>query len=240
MIKNYHSFHPRQRPQVIEVLVSRPSFAEELLAVVAAGSIPVNDLTAFDVRQIRSLNDPELIGRVSELWGEVRESPAEKREQIHTLKSRIGRQIFGASLSKGRALFNDSCSKYHRLFGQGDPIGPDLTGSNRNNLDYLLGNIIDPSAIVSKDFRMTVVVTVDGRVLNGLVTAETEKTLTLQTQTDRKTIDRDEIEEVRSTSQSPMPEGILDNLSGNQIHDLIAYLMNPIQVPLPDETQEQP
>ena len=93
--------------------------------------------------------------------------------------------------------------------------------------------VVDPSAVVGKDFLMTVVLTADGRVWNGLVAAKTDKTLTLQTQTDRKTIDLDDIEEIQRTPQSPMPDGLLDNLSEDQIRDLIAYLMQGAQVALP-------
>ena len=67
------------------------------------------------------------------------------------------------------------------LYGVGRKVGPDLTGSNRKNLDYLLENVIDPSASVGSDFRAWVVVLDDGRVLNGVVTEQTERTLTLQT-----------------------------------------------------------
>ena len=104
-------------------------------------------------------------------------------------------------------------------------------------MDYLLENVVDPSAVVSKDFRMSVVVLADGRVRNGLVIAQNEKTLTLQTQTEQVTINRGTIEEVRVTSQSPMPEGLLDNLAFDEARDLAAYLMQPAQVPLPNGKQ---
>jgi putative heme-binding domain-containing protein len=116
------------------------------------------------------------------------------------------------------------------LFGQGETIGPDLTGANRNNIDYLLENVVDPSAVVTKDFRMTIVEMTDGRVLNGLVLVKNDKTLTLQTQTDQQTIGLDNVAQMRITTQSSMPDGLLDSLSPQQIRDLIAYLMQPAQV----------
>ena len=57
------------------------------------------------------------------------------------------------------------------LYGEGGKVGPDLTGGGRNNLDYLLENIVDPSAVVTADFRMSIVELKDGGVLNGLVAA---------------------------------------------------------------------
>ena len=95
----------------------------------------------------------------------------------------------------------------------GGEIGPDLTGSGRDNLDYLLENIVDPSATVSADFRMVVVAMNDGRVLNGLVKAESPRTVTLQTQTEAIVLDRSEIESQHPSSASLMPDGLLDTLS---------------------------
>ena len=119
------------------------------------------------------------------------------------------------------------------MYGHGGDIGPDLTGSGRDNLDYVLENIIDPSATVGADFRMSVVAMADGRVLNGLVRSRTDRTLTLQTQTESLTLERREIDQVKPSPLSLMPEGLLDPLTSEQVRDLIAYLNKRTQAPLP-------
>ncbi len=236
LVKNYRRFRSPQKPLVIEVLTSRKNFADVLLLAIEAGKLPLADLTAYDVRQIHSLGDSQLNKRVTELWGEIRDSPQEKRERIADLKNLLTpNRLANASPANGRLLFNSSCAKCHRLFGGGEKIGPELTGANRNNIDYLLENIVDPSAVVSKDFRMTIVQTTDGQTLNGLVAAKNEKTLALQTQNELKIILLDDIEEIKTSSMSPMPDGLLDNLSEDQIANLISYLMQPSQVQLPEE-----
>ena len=121
----------------------------------------------------------------------------------------------------------------HRLYGEGGEVGPDLTGTGRANLDYLIENIVDPSAAVSADFRMTVVNLKDGRILNGFITARTDRTLTLRTMTEKTTIERAEISGLQEMTQSMMPEGLLQAFSETQLRDLFAYLMHPSQVPLP-------
>ena len=234
LIGNYYRFRAPTRPKVIELLVSRPTFAKELLVAIHAGRIPADELSAFDVRQIRSLDDPSLSDQITALWGEVRESPREKLEAIDGLKKMLTTEaIAKASPNRGRLLFNKNCMQCHKLFGQGESIGPDLTGANRTNLDFLLENIVDPSAVVGKDFTMTILLMEDGRVLNGLVVSKNEKTLRLQTQTELKTIELIDIEVMKQTTKSPMPDGLLDQMQDNQIQDLIAYLMQPTQVPLP-------
>src|SRR6202020_1364219 len=101
---------------------------------------------------------------------------------ITAIKKRLdAKALAGADRGRGRALFDRLCASCHRLHGQGGEIGPDLTGSGRDNIDYLLENIIDPGATVTADFRMVVVAMNDGRVLNGMVKAQSERTLTLQT-----------------------------------------------------------
>ena len=231
LVKNYSRFRSPERPKVIAMLVSRKSFANELVQAMEEEKIGVGDLTAFDVRQIRSLGDENLFARVTKLWGEIRDSPADRITRIATLRSKLTEEkLAGADKSNGRVLFNKTCSKCHKLYGVGEQIGPDLTGANRDNLDYLLENILDPSAVVSRDYRMSIVQTSDGQVLNGLVVSRNERSISLQTQTDLISIPKDEIELIKSTTLSPMPDGLLDNLTAQQTEELIAYLMHPSQV----------
>ena len=127
--------------------------------------------------------------------------------------------------SQGRVLFNTLCSACHTLYGQGGVVGPDLTGAGRDNLDYLLENIADPSAVVTADFRIAVVKLKDGRTLNGFIAARTTRTLTIKSMTESQTVERADI--------ASMPDGLLETLTSDQRRDLIAYLMHPTQVPLP-------
>jgi putative heme-binding domain-containing protein len=86
-----------------------------------------------------------------------------------------------ADRSAGRALFQKTCANCHKLFDAGGAIGPEITGAQRTNLDYLLENLIDPSAAVARDFQMQIIQTTGGRVITGLVVAESENAVTVQT-----------------------------------------------------------
>jgi putative heme-binding domain-containing protein len=236
LARNYNRFHPDDRPAVLETLVSRPAFAHALLDSIASGRsrVPVSDITAVHARQIRSLGDASLTKTLAKVWGELRETPAERKALMKELRRQLTSESpKNPDLSAGRLLFNKTCANCHRLYGDGKQIGPDLTGSQRSNLDYLLENLVDPSAVVGKDYRMSIVVTRDGRVLNGLVVKQYDKTLVLQTHTDQKTIPVGDIEQRKETTLSPMPDGLLEKLSQDQLRNLFAYLMNPQQVPLP-------
>jgi putative heme-binding domain-containing protein len=138
-----------------------------------------------------------------------------------------------ADLAQGRVTFNLACAACHTLYGEGGKVGPDLTGSGRDNLDYVLENVVDPSAVVTADFRMSIVELKDGRVLNGLIAAKTDRTITLKTMTETTTVERAEIQSLRESDLSLMPEGLLDSFSPEQARNLVAYLMHKTQVPLP-------
>jgi putative membrane-bound dehydrogenase-like protein len=231
---SYRKFGAAERPTVIDTLVSRPVFAKALLKDMAAGKIPRADLTAFHARQIAAFKDEALTKLLVEAWGELRESAADKKELIEKLKKQLTPAVLAkGNLSQGRVLFTAICGSCHTMYGQGGKIGPDLTGSGRANLDYLLENIADPSGVVSADFRMSLLTHKDGRVLSGVVTESNARTLTLRTMTETMTLDRADIVKQETSPLSMMPEGLLLAFGPEQVRDLIAYLMHPVQVPLP-------
>jgi putative heme-binding domain-containing protein len=187
------------------------------------------------VRQIRSHGDVELDKRIKEVWGQIGDTPEDKKRQIESLRQLLTQNPgLDSDPSRGRQIFQQRCGSCHRLFGSGQKIGPDLTGANRQNLDYWLENIVAPSLIVSKDYTMSVVELQDGRVLNGLIVNSTQQSLQLQTPTELLTLSAAEVQQTAKTELSPMPDGLLDNLSEQQIRDLFEYLRTPAQVPLPE------
>src|SRR5256885_13541793 len=181
LVKAYRQFHPTERGQLLSALVSRPTFAQALLDAVAEGKIPRADISAFHARQIRSLDDTKLNKKLAEVWGELRDSPTDKRELIAKWKARLTPvALANADKNQGRLAYNTACASCHTLYGEGGKVGPDLTGGGRNNLDYLLDNIVDPSAVVTSDFRISILDLKDVRVLNGIIAARTERTLTVR------------------------------------------------------------
>jgi putative heme-binding domain-containing protein len=220
----------------LETLASRPTFARALLTEVAAGRLPRGDITPFHARQIRSFNDPELTKLLAQAWGELHESAGDKAALLAKLKTELTPATLAAGdKGHGRVVFTQLCSACHRLYGQGGEIGPDLTGAGRDNLDYLLENIIDPSAVVTADFRIAVVKLKDGRTLNGFIAARTARTLTVRSMTETQTIERADVASIEESPQSMMPEGLLQTITPTQRRDLLAYLMHPSQVPLPSQ-----
>jgi mono/diheme cytochrome c family protein len=137
--------------------------------------MPSSDLHAWHVRQILSFDNQELNDLLKSHWGEIRETAGDRREQVAMWKKELTPKVLAkANLGNGRRIFAKTCQNCHRLFGIGGQIGPDITGSNRANPDYILENILDPGAVVGRDYQMTVVALRDGRSISGLLRQETD------------------------------------------------------------------
>lgn len=233
LLAAYASYPANVRQDALQTLASRRAWAVELLDAVEANKISRADLTAFTARQLQSLGDEKLSARVAKLWGTVRTTPADKAKLIADYRKKLPpAALASADLTLGRAVYQKTCANCHQLFDAGGAIGPNLTGAQRTNLDYLLENIVDPSASVGRDFQVQVITTDSGRTLTGIVVAENANAVTLQTQNEKLVIPLTEIEERTPSPQSMMPEGILTPLSLDEIRALVAYLGTREQVPL--------
>ena len=234
IVQHYARFSDDDKREAIATLASRVAYARALLAALERGDIPHRDVSAFAVRQLQSLNDREITEKLNAVWGAVRPTSQGKAAKIADYKRRLTpAALKNADRAQGRLVFVRSCASCHVLFGEGNKVGPELTGAQRNNLDYLLENLVDPNAVVGRDFRVTVLETTGGRVLNGIVQAENENTLTLRTPTDQVLVAKQEIAERTLSPVSMMPEGALDALRPEEVLNLVAYLAGADQAPLP-------
>ena len=236
LLKNYGRFRAPLRDSVVSLLCAREMFATALIEQIEKGELPKEILSASHVRAIAALGNDALSRRVGAVWGQIRQTSEERLKEITRLSHLLtADRLHGANLQAGRRLFDRNCMNCHKLYGNGNHVGPDLTGAQRGNRDYLLSNIVDPDGVVGADYRATKVLTVDGRLLVGLITQRTRQTLTIASAATTETISLEDVEEEIPTDQSPMPSGLLQPLSDSQIADLIAYLQSPAQIELPAE-----
>ena len=236
VLSHYAEFTPEEKQEAISTLASRKDFALALLNAVDKKTVPSADLSAFVARQLYSLDDPQINERLQKVWGVVRSTLPQKQEQLSRYKALLTPEYVKiADLRNGRLVFSKTCQQCHVLFGEGNKIGPDLTGSNRANLDYILSNILDPSAEIGQDYRMSVVATNAGRVITGIIVERTPARLIVQTATERALLSPDDAESVKDSDVSMMPEGQLEKMTNEHIRDLIAYLAAQKQVSLPVE-----
>ncbi len=216
-----------QQAATVATLVTRPRYAHALLDAVKSGQVPVAIITPYQARAIRSLNDADLTTKLTAVWGELRDTPeAKKAELADWTKKLTPERLAKGEAAKGKVVFSSVCGACHKLYGEGGMIGPDLTGGDRHKLTYLLENTIDPSAIVPADYRMSVFKLKDGRTLTGVIPAQTEKALTIQTPAEKLTIEKSQITEQQQLPMSLMPEGQLTALGEENVVHLMAYLQS--------------
>jgi putative heme-binding domain-containing protein len=241
ILEHYAALSTEAKSAAIGTLASRPAYAEALLAAIEANGVPRNDLAAYHVQQLLSLKNDKIKAKLDEVWGASRPTAADKKAQMEKYKHDLTAEALAkADLSQGRGVFIKNCANCHTLFGVGGKIGPDLTGSQRSNLDYVLSNIVDPSAVVARDYQITLVQTSDGRTIAGVIKQEDDKALTLQTATEVIVTPKSEIENRQKTNSSLMPDGLLAKLSEEEVRSLVAYLAGREQVPAPVEPAPAP
>jgi putative heme-binding domain-containing protein len=234
ILRVYPSLSAAEKQDALSTLASRPKYALALLEALAKKQVPKSDVTPFTARQMLDLKNPQVKEKLDKVWGQVRQTPAEKKALIEKYKKMLTPQVLAkANLPQGRVIFNKTCAQCHKLYGEGHSIGPDLTGSDRANLHYILENSVDPSAVIGSDYRLTNIVTTKGRLVAGIIVEETDRAVTVQTATERIILPKDEIEERKVSNVSMMPEGQLEKLMPDELRDLVGYLASKQQVPLP-------
>jgi putative membrane-bound dehydrogenase-like protein len=230
LIAAYPNLDAQNKLAALNTLASRRSWAEALLKAVDASQISKNDLTAPTVRDLDGLGDSTISQWIAKNWGSVRASDADKKRDITHFKSLLKPELLAkADAENGRAIFARTCMVCHTLYGVGAKIGPDLTGSNRANVDYLVENIVDPSAVIGKDYLLTLIRTKDGQQIEGIVKGETDDSVTLAQVNGLITVPKNEIAKRRTSNVSMMPEGLLAGLKPKEVRDLIKYLSGPQQ-----------
>ena len=172
-----------------------------------------------------------LASRVEKRWGKVESaSTAEKENTINQLRLVLkpsgvaGRQAKGDP-DAGKLVFQQTCAVCHRLFGEGNTIGPDLSGADRKNTEVMLLNIVNPSAYIRPEYVSYEAVTKDDQTLSGLLVESSPAAVTvLDGNNQRHVLARDQLKEMTPSTVSLMPEGLLEALTPAQVMNLFAYL----------------
>jgi putative heme-binding domain-containing protein len=233
VLDGYAGYSVTERRAALNTLAGRAPYARKLVAAVRDGTVPARDLTAATARQLRDLGDKDVDAFVDEVWGVARTSPKEKTDTMARYKALLtDERLARADASHGRAVYARTCAQCHTLYGEGGAVGPDLTGSNRFNLDYVLQNVIDPSAVIAKEFQVTLVRTKDGRVVSGIA-QEGDHAVKIISETGTVVVPHEEIDKLKRSELSMMPDGLINGLSEKEFTDLVAYLRTSKQVEMP-------
>jgi putative membrane-bound dehydrogenase-like protein len=222
----YPALRSATRARAIDLLCGRPAWALELLAAVEKKEIDAKTITLDQVRQLLVHDDEGLRSRVTQTWGRVQpETPLQKQGRISAVTQLLRRAKGDAT--RGLLIYEKTCAACHKLHDKGTVVGPDLTGAERKDRLKLIRNIIDPSSEIRPQYISHVAVTTSGRVLTGLLADSNAETITLLDAKNKRTVlNRLDLEELQESTVSRMPEKLLDELTDQQIRDLLAYVQS--------------
>jgi putative heme-binding domain-containing protein len=230
----YTQLTPEEKRDALATIAARPAWAKGYGWLLDGGSLPKADVSVTLIRQLRSFNDPGLNNTLDRHFGKMSASSADKQAEIAKVKEWLTAEFINAgNAAKGREVYNRTCALCHKLFDAGAEIGPEITGANRTDIDYLLQNIVDPNALIGEDYQLNTIELKDGRVIIGMIKGSDANALTVRTMTEIATVPLGDVKTKTIAPLSMMPEGLLLALSREEARDLFRYLSSPTQVPLP-------
>jgi putative heme-binding domain-containing protein len=228
LINRFKGFAPEEKVDAVTTLASTRDGGSALLQAVISKKVAPDVLSPFVIRQLQSLQNKEIDGFLEKAVGTINKPKTDLAERKAKYQKMLTPAVLkGADLAAGKVTFMASCGTCHQLLGQGANVGPDLTGSNRGNLDYLLDNVLDPNAVIGKDYQLNLFSMNDGRVMSGLVKEETDSTYrTVLPGGLESTLAKSEVKKREVAKVSLMPEGQFDAMPPEMVINLVAYLQS--------------
>ena len=231
VLDRFSTLSERSRARSIELLCSRSTSALKLAESIDRKTIPAESMSRELVQRLRQYDDRRLLKLIEKTWGKVRAAtPFETRGRISAVWQLLSKRQGDAA--RGRQSFEKTCAACHKLHGSGTAVGPALTGAERKTRELLVQNIVDPSAVIRQEFMSHVAVTKNGQLLTGLLAESTAETITLVDSKNQRTVlKRSDLDELKESPVSRMPEKLFDDLSDQQVCDLLAYFRTENDVP---------
>jgi len=233
LLSRVKEFSSENQRLAVSVFAARLDSSKQLLSAMDEGQISRSLVSAYDLQKLRLHRDPDIKAQLARMWP-ANTKTHRKAESIQRYKKLLNKTYLATGdASRGRKLFDATCAKCHQLFGEGSTLAPELTGSGRANLDYVLSNLIDPSGIVDPAYRLTTALTDEGRVITGFIIEQTETSVRMRTQQGDIDLSLADVEVLETSSKSMMPEGLLEQYTDEEVRDLVVYLASAEQVLLP-------
>jgi putative membrane-bound dehydrogenase-like protein len=222
LMRPWKSLTPAVRREVAEAMLRTVERTTYLLDQIEAKRAAPGDLDQTQVRRLVSHPRPEIRGRAGKLLAES--VPADRKRVLEEYRESLKP---AGDPARGREVFKKQCATCHRVAGVGVDVGPDISDTRTKTPEMLLTDILNPNAAIDANYVGYTVRLKDEKVLTGIIVAETAAGITLRrAENQTELVLRADIEEIRSTGQSLMPEGVEKNVSKQEMADLIAFLKN--------------
>lgn len=223
LLSRWESMPPTLRTDVIAVLMKRPKTTQELLDSMKKGQVSIGDLTLDQRQSLTAHPDRPIRAAAEAIMKAAGGTISADRQKVVEAYSAIAHKKGDATV--GKQLFVKNCGNCHKHSGEGNEIGPDLTGMAVHPKEELLIHILDPNRSVEGNFRRYTVLTSAGQVLSGMLAAESQSAIELiDAEAKRHSIAREDIDKITSTNKSVMPEGFEQQLKEPDMQNLLEFL----------------
>jgi putative membrane-bound dehydrogenase-like protein len=225
ILANWKSFTPSLRSQALDLLLGRDAWRRQLLEAIDKKQVLVADVDAKRRQHLLEQKDENLRSLAAKLF-----TGATRADRQKVLDEHAAVLTMTADATRGHAVFARRCATCHRLGNTGFAVGPDLASVSTKTPAYLLTEILDPNRNVDIRFHEYVAVTKSGRIVTGILSSESAASVTFRNQDGKEqTLLRSELEDLKSSGKSLMPEGLEKDLSRQDLADVILFLKSPGQ-----------
>ena len=223
-LRAYPQLEAELQSQAIVLLASRPAWGRSLLGAIAAGRISSSAVNANQIRRLLIAGDDELKAEVARVWGTLR-TAAQPGSRARDSRRPVSCCATPGDAASGRAVFGRVCGNCHKIYGQGQEVGPDITSNGRGSFDQLVTSVLDPSLVIGAAYQARTIVTEDGRILTGLLAEESPDRVVIKQQGGKlEMIPRGEITQIETSKLSLMPEDLDKQLKPQELIDLLTFL----------------
>ena len=227
ILAHWAGFGPATRGGALDALLARAEPADALVAALEGGRIEAGQVDAAHREALRTQGPVARRDRAGKVFG-----ASSNRPRQAVLDAFAAARTLPGDAGRGRAVFERACASCHRLGPLGHEVGPDLAALTDKTPEALLTAILDPNREVDARYASYAAALKDGRVLTGLIAAETASAITLKRQDGQSdTILRADLDELTTAGRSLMPEGLENDVKVAELADLLAFLAHPPATP---------
>jgi putative membrane-bound dehydrogenase-like protein len=222
VLGQFAGLSPRLKGQGTDLLLSRPAWTNSLLSAIESGQLAIGDVDPVKLKLLAEHRNSTIRTRANKLL--VNSSLGRRSDVVDTYRGVLEMK---GDAERGKQLFTKTCAACHKVGPVGNDIGPNLAAMKARGPEAILLNVLDPNREVNPQFLNYAVMTTDGRQLTGLIAAETATSITLKRADNATdTVLRIDIEQLKSTGMSLMPEGMEKQIDQAGMADLLTFLMS--------------
>jgi len=218
LLASWQGYGPKVRTVVADALLARSARAQALLDAIESGDVALQSLDAVTRIKLTQYPDEHVKQRAQQLF------ESEESDRAAILAEHQDVIELPSEPDRGKVVFERECAKCHMPRGERSRVGPNLSGVNNRGKETLLSHILEPSGAIEARYTNYILVTRDGYVHDGMLAGETPGTVTLRGELQDVTVLRENIQELRASTVSLMPDGLEETMTRQELADVIAYL----------------